>query len=32
MRCAEIGINLEIDLSCGNIENVATEPRDIVNL
>jgi benzoyl-CoA reductase subunit BamB len=28
MRYAETGINLEIDLSRGNIERVATDPRD----
>jgi benzoyl-CoA reductase subunit BamB len=28
MRCAETGFNLEIDLARGNIERVATDPRD----
>jgi benzoyl-CoA reductase subunit BamB len=28
MRYAETGFNLEIDLSRGNIERVATDPRD----
>ena len=28
MRYAETGFNLEIDLSRGNIEKVATDPRD----
>ena len=29
MRYAETGYNLEIDLSRGNIERVATDPRDM---
>jgi len=28
MRYAETGFNLEIDLTRGNIERVATDPRD----
>ncbi len=28
MRYAETGINLEIDLTRGNIERVATDPKD----
>ena len=28
MRCAETGINLEIDLSRGNFERVENDPRD----
>ncbi len=28
MRYAETGFNLEVDLSRGNIEKVATDPRD----
>ncbi|MEX1302119.1 MAG: aldehyde ferredoxin oxidoreductase N-terminal domain-containing protein, partial [Desulfotignum sp.] len=28
MRYAETGFNLEVDLTRGNIEKVATDPRD----
>jgi len=31
MRYAETGFNLEIDLTRGNIERVATDPRDIIS-
>jgi hypothetical protein len=32
MRYAETGVNLEIDLSRGNIEKVETDPRNMGNL
>ena len=32
MRYGETGINLEIDLSRGNIEKVETDQRDMDNL
>jgi hypothetical protein len=32
MRYAEIGYNLEIDLSRGSIERVETDPRNMGNL